>query len=59
MIADSDNKFDGLIYVLSCNGGRNNVIYDSTGDEVKLQHILEQFSNKNCAKLRKNQKLLY
>ena len=56
LIADSESKFDGLIYLLSCHGGTGGSD-DVDDDEVKLQTILEQFSNANCAKLRNKPKI--
>ena len=57
IIADSKSEFDGLIYLLSCHGDTDNVIYDSTRTKVKVQEILKQFSNSNCAKLRNKPKI--
>ena len=51
------NKHDGLIYFISCHGGTNNVIYDSSCKEVKIDDIIEVFDNENCEYLRGKPKL--
>lgn len=44
-----NGKFDGLIYFLSCHGGRGGVIYDSESDKMDLHEtVIQPFDNNHC-----------
>ena len=49
-ILTDSNKFnhDGLIYFVSCFGDKDDVIYDSDGEEFSLSFIFNEFNNDNC-----------
>ena len=41
-------NYDGLIYFISCLGDKDNVIYDSNGEDGILDFLFEEFTNKEC-----------
>ena len=45
------NKNDGIVFVLTCHGYSNNVIFDSSGTKIKLKSIFDQFNGENCVYL--------
>ena len=48
---------DSLIYFISCHGNRDEIIYDSDGEEYSLAFIYDQFTNLNCQSLRNKPKI--
>ena len=52
-----NNEFDSLIYFVSCHGDKDNVIYDSEGDEYQLDCVFYMFNNLYCRQLRNKPKI--
>ena len=48
---------DSLIYFISSHGNRDELIYDSNGEEYSLAFIYNEFNNQNCKLLRNKPKI--
>ena len=53
----NEDRYDSLIYILSCHGDTEKTIYDSDGEELSLEYIYDQFNNTNCKSLRQRPKI--
>ena len=58
-INDDRRQHDGLIYFVSCHGGKDCVIYDSKGEEYSLTRLFYEFNNASCPYLRKMPKIYF
>lgn len=56
-IENRNYGYDSLIYLISCHGSKNDIIYDSNGESIPLSYIYSQFNNKNCKQLRQKPKI--
>ena len=55
--SDKDYNFDCFIYIISCHGDCDNVIYDSNGNKVKVLTLLKNFDNKHWPSFRNKPKI--
>ena len=53
------DKYDSLMYFISCHGGSGGVICDSDGEKLPLVTIFDQFNNKKCVHLRNKPKIYW
>ena len=56
-IENDNTYFDSLIYIVSCHGNGEDLIYDSNGEEFSLSYIYNEFDNQNCRNLRNKPKI--
>ena len=56
---NTHNRYDCLLYFISCHGDTGGVIYDSQGNKLPLITIFDTFSNQNCIELRDKPKIYF